>query len=82
MHHHCQDAILNLKLLHTSPWSDGSQRGNSRECKKGGGLFHEGFESERAIGDVGIATAKRCIAFAKSKYEGGTNNIEELLKVS
>lgn len=44
--------------------------------------FMKDFESERAIGDVGIATAKRCIALAKSKYKGGTNNIGELLKVS
>jgi hypothetical protein len=44
--------------------------------------FEKSLEVFRAIGDdKGIATAKRNIAVAKSKYEGG-NNSEELLKAS
>jgi hypothetical protein len=44
--------------------------------------FEKSLQVLEAIGDAdGIATAKRNIAVAKSKYEGGNNN-EELLKAS
>jgi hypothetical protein len=44
--------------------------------------FEKSLQVFEAISDVeGIATAKRNIAYAKSKYEGGNNN-EDLLKAS
>ena len=45
--------------------------------------FERKIELSKAIGDdEGVATAKRNIAQAKSKYEGGRNSTEELLKAS
>jgi hypothetical protein len=56
--------------------------GTDESARRAVAHFENALEVNEAIGNAeGIATAKRNIAYAKSKYEGGNNN-EELLKAS
>jgi hypothetical protein len=56
--------------------------GTEESARRAVAYFENQLEVNKAIGDAeGIAIAKRSIAIAKSKYQGG-NNDEELLKAS
>jgi hypothetical protein len=57
------------------------QEGTEESARRAVIYFEKALEVCKAIGVIdGIATAKRNIAFAKSKYEGGNN--EEVLKAT